>query len=231
MFDFIETYDDALSGEFCEQIISKFETHRQVGPGRTGHGVDTAKKDSLDLEITSLPEWGDVHSHLLSITIRNLLEYFRKYPYALTGGLALSLPDPQTNQLRPLTAEAISQCNDAALGEYLFRVFRPGMINLQKYRQGSGGYHFWHSEIYPRDASCDTLHRVLLFMFYLNTVEEGGETEFYYQQRKLKPRRWQMVVAPAGFTHTHKGHVPVSSDKYIATSWVLFQRAEDLYRR
>jgi hypothetical protein len=37
-----------------------------------------------------------------------------------------------------------------------------------------------------------------------------------------------MVIAPAGFTHTHRGNMPVSNDKYIATSWVLFQRAEDL---
>ena len=38
-----------------------------------------------------------------------------------------------------------------------------------------------------------------------------------------------MVVAPVGFTHTHKGHIPRSSDKYILTSWVLFHRAEQLY--
>jgi hypothetical protein len=38
-----------------------------------------------------------------------------------------------------------------------------------------------------------------------------------------------MVIAPAGFTHTHKGHVPRSGDKYIVASWVLFQRAEWLF--
>lgn len=39
-----------------------------------------------------------------------------------------------------------------------------------------------------------------------------------------------MVIAPAGFTHTHRGLVPRSNDKYILTSWVLFNRAEKLYQ-
>ncbi len=38
-----------------------------------------------------------------------------------------------------------------------------------------------------------------------------------------------MVIAPAGFTHTHKGNKPISGDKYIATSWIMFNRAEQLY--
>jgi hypothetical protein len=39
-----------------------------------------------------------------------------------------------------------------------------------------------------------------------------------------------MVIAPAYFTHTHRGCVPVSNDKYILTSWILLNRAEQLYQ-
>ena len=42
-------------------------------------------------------------------------------------------------------------------------------------------------------------------------------------------RKGRLIIAPAGFTHTHKGHVPASGDKYIATSWILFRRAEELF--
>ena len=38
-----------------------------------------------------------------------------------------------------------------------------------------------------------------------------------------------MVIAPAGFTHSHRGNRPVSGDKYIVTSWLMFNRAEKLY--
>jgi len=56
-----------------------------------------------------------------------------------------------------------------------------------------------------------------------------GETEFLYQQRKIAPRAGSLLIAPAAFTHTHRGNRPQGSDKFIATSWVLFQRAERLF--
>jgi hypothetical protein len=110
-------------------------------------------------------------------------------------------------------------------------MYRYGAVNLQRYRAGEGGYFHWHSEIYPQDERCEPLHRVLLFMFYLNDVEEGGETEFFYQNIKLNPKRGSLVLAPAGFTHTHRGNMPISNDKYIATSWICFQRAEQVFAR
>jgi hypothetical protein len=64
---------------------------------------------------------------------------------------------------------------------------------------------------------------------YLNDVPEAGETEFVYQGRKIRPRAGSLLIAPAGFTHTHRGNRPVGGDKYIATSWVLFQRAEHIF--
>ncbi|MCC6757120.1 MAG: 2OG-Fe(II) oxygenase, partial [Arenimonas sp.] len=39
------------------------------------------------------------------------------------------------------------------------------------------------------------------------------------------------LIAPAGFTHTHRGNRPTGGAKYIGTSWILFQRAETLYGR
>jgi excinuclease ABC A subunit len=92
-----------------------------------------------------------------------------------------------------------------------------------------GGYPYWHSEVYPQAGHNDVLHRILLFMFYLNDVDEGGETEFHYQDIKIKPKAGRTVIAPAYFTHTHRGNVPVSNNKYILTSWVLFNQAEQIY--
>ena len=113
--------------------------------------------------------------------------------------------------------------------QLMMQLYGPGEIMAQSYPAGRGGYHHWHSEIYPRDASCETLHRVLLFMYYINDVAEGGETEFCYQDIKISPQAGRMVIAPAGFTHTHKGHVPISGDKLILTSRILFNRAETIY--
>ena len=58
-------------------------------------------------------------------------------------------------------------------------------------------------------------------MFYLNDVEEGGETEFYHQKLKIKPKKGTCVIFPTYFTHKHKGHIPISNDKYIMNVWVV----------
>jgi hypothetical protein len=136
---------------------------------------------------------------------------------------------PETGEPVTLSLDNFSAFGTPNIVELMQSIYRVGSVNLQKYLQGSGGYHHWHSEIYPQNASCETLHRVLLWQFYLNDVEDGGETEFLYQQRKVEARKGRLVIAPAGFTHTHKGHVARSGDKYIATSWILFQRAETLF--
>ena len=55
-------------------------------------------------------------------------------------------------------------------------------------------------------------------MIYLNDIEEGGETEFLYQQLKIKPKRNTGVIWSGGFTHLHRGNPP-SKTKYILTGW------------
>ncbi len=228
--DFIEVYDNALDASFCEQIIQQFEqTDSGKGPGKTGAGLDRVKKDSTDITITGKPQWQNVFDSVLDATLRKLLQYTLKYPSLLFSGVTFTVPDPNTGEPIVVDEKTIPRLDDMQVGNLMTRLYRPGKINIQKYEKGSGGYHHWHSEVFPRGQDCEALHRVLLFMFYLNTVEDGGETEFYHQGRKVSPQQGRMVIAPAGFTHTHKGHVPQSDDKYIITSWVMFQRAEQLF--
>jgi hypothetical protein len=140
--------------------------------------------------------------------------------------LQVPLPDGTS---RRLTEDDVGNMDEAALGTLVRTVLRPGAINIQRYTAGTGGYPYWHCELYPRDASCETLHRTVLWTIYLNDSFEEGETEFLYQQRKIKPKVGSLLIAPTAFTHTHRGNKPMGGDKYIATSWLLFQRAEALY--
>ena len=57
-------------------------------------------------------------------------------------------------------------------------------------------------------------------MIYLNDIEEGGETEFLYQQKKIKPRRGMGAIWPGSFTHLHRGNPPMST-KYTLTGWFI----------
>lgn len=229
MDDFLEIYDNALTAEQCQHIIDRFNASGKVVRGKTGQGVDTAKKDSYDLTISQHAEWNDVSNMMMGAVERGLQAYMNKYRMLLVGAMSPLVVHPVTGEPVQLTIDNFDECGTAHVGELMRTMYRAGLINVQKYLQSSGGYHHWHSEIYPQNASCESLHRALLFQFYLNDVAEGGETEFYYQKRKIEARQGRLIIAPAGFTHSHKGHISRSGDKYIATSWILFQRAEVLY--
>lgn len=231
MTDFIETYENAIPRDYCESLIARFEQSDKKQRGATGMGVDLDRKDSLDINISHHAEWAEVHQYIIDATFARLVSYMRKFAFLLSGALVLSIPDPDTGEPMAITPDVLDRLSDRSVELLIRHVYRLGTINMQKYARGIGGYPHWHSENYPKanDPHCEALHRTLLFMYYLNDVEQGGETEFFYQRRRLQPSSGQLVVAPSGFTHTHRGNVPLSSDKYILTSWVLFQPADRLF--
>lgn len=59
-------------------------------------------------------------------------------------------------------------------------------------------------------------------MTYLNDIEEGGETEFYWQNIKMKPKKGLTVLWPSDFTHRHRG-LPCDVEKWITTGWFCWQ--------
>ena len=227
--DFIEVYPDALAPEHCAALIERFERSGQAVAGQVGGGVYPELKRSSDITISGQPAWRDAETALNLAMLGGLVAYLRRYPYTLIAPLMLQVPDPATGEPRRLGEGDVAAMDDASLGALARQVFVPGSINLQRYRADSGGYPYWHCELFPRDASAQTLHRHLLWTIYLNDGFAEGETEFLHQRRKVAPRTGSLLIAPAAFTHTHRGNRPRGGDKYIATSWVLFQRAEKLY--
>jgi hypothetical protein len=227
--DFIEIYDDALSAASCQALIARFEQSGQAQRGATGSGVDVSLKDSWDIQLDSSPAWADARQQLNDAAVRGLRQYLRRYAHVALAPLQLKMKDAASGELRPLDAAAVGALSDELLDGLIAKVFRPGGINIQKYIAGQGGYPYWHSEQYPKRDNGEALHRAVLWTIYLNDGFEAGETEFLYQQRKVAPRTGSLLIAPTAFTHTHRGNRPEGGDKYIATSWILYQRAEQLY--
>lgn len=83
------------------------------------------------------------------------------------------------------------------------------------------GYHVWHIENDP--YSLQTVNRVMVYTLYLNDVEEGGETEFLIQGKRVKPKQGTVCIFPSYYTHIHRGNPPLSGEKYIMTGWILHQ--------
>ncbi len=82
-----------------------------------------------------------------------------------------------------------------------------------------GGFHRWHYE----NGGLQVSPRKLVVQLYLNTVEEGGETEFLYINKRVKAKQGTLIIFPAAFTHTHRGNPPIGKDKYIVSTWAVSQ--------
>ncbi len=75
------------------------------------------------------------------------------------------------------------------------------------------------------DAIYEVAHRYLVFLWYLNDVEEGGETEFCDLGIKVAARAGRLLMFPPYWMFQHAGRPPISGDKYFLSMYLLFPQA------
>jgi hypothetical protein len=92
-----------------------------------------------------------------------------------------------------------------------------GPFNIQKYKAGD---HF--SFVHTERSSPSTMHRALVWMTYLNDVEEGGHTHFAHYGLDVKPERGKTLIWPSDWTHAHRGNQVTAGPKYIITGWMIY---------
>ena len=96
----------------------------------------------------------------------------------------------------------------------MIELYRPSL--LQKYEKNKGKY------TYHNDFNIDyekKRYRVVTFLWYLNDVEEGGQTEFWGGKHKIKAEKGKLILFPAAWNFPHRGCMPISDNKYIITNW------------
>jgi hypothetical protein len=96
-------------------------------------------------------------------------------------------------------------------------------FNVQHYNIG-GGFKQWHDE--RQSADYPSVARHLVFMTYLNDVDDGG-TEFLHQNIKVKAEKGLTLVWPSDWTFTHKSEVSNTKEKWIATGWLHLLSVEE----
>jgi prolyl 4-hydroxylase len=90
-------------------------------------------------------------------------------------------------------------------------------VKIQYYDKNEGFKNF-HFE---NEGMSSSLKRHLVFMTYLNNVEDGG-TEFKYQNLITPAKKGLTLIWPAQWTHTHRGQISNTKEKYIVTGWFNF---------
>ena len=61
-----------------------------------------------------------------------------------------------------------------------------------------------------------------MFLWYLNDVESGGETDFPQLGLRVSARRGRLLMFPPYWMYQHAGLPPESGDKYILSTYLLF---------
>jgi prolyl 4-hydroxylase len=90
-------------------------------------------------------------------------------------------------------------------------------LRMKRYRPGNSEQFELHF-----DAIYEKANRYLVFLWYLNDVDEGGETRFPRFDYAVKPRTGRLLMFPPYWMYQHEGAPPRSGDKYIVGTYLLF---------
>jgi hypothetical protein len=91
-------------------------------------------------------------------------------------------------------------------------------FHINKYECKNEGKYEYHIDSYLSDG----LERHLTFIFYLNDVAEGGETEMKGNIR-IKPETGKLLLFPSTWTYPHCSRTTISNDKYIIVGWLMLK--------
>lgn len=72
------------------------------------------------------------------------------------------------------------------------------------------------------DAMDYCANRYMVFLWYLNDVDEGGETQFCDLGVRITARRGRLLMFPPYWMFQHSGLPPRSNDKYMISTYLLF---------
>lgn len=157
-------------------------------------------------------------------TFNDLGAFQGKYrPKHLRDDEQLYLLDPnRIHKVHPhFTSYFFQNLQESIVPAYLeqFSILQPtewmtGQLKMKKIEEG-GGYHEWHYESMGNQSA-----RRVVVQLYMNTIADGGETEFLYQKKRINARKNRLIMWPADWTHTHRGNTPLKGDKYILTTWL-----------
>ena len=64
--------------------------------------------------------------------------------------------------------------------------------------------------------------RFLVFFWFLNDVEVGGETEFTNLNMMVPAKKGRLVMFPPFWNFPHRGNAPVSNEKYLLSSYLNY---------
>ena len=192
--DFVRIYDNNLSAKFCGIIINAFETDKE-------HHI----KSTIGIPRTPDPEF------------RNAIEMNCTKRAAESSEWAAIM-----DVLNKHAASSFKRYkNDLNVSGYPESHFF-NTVTLEQWRMHryDPGVHFYKEHIDAIDVH--TSKRMLQMLYYLNTVEEGGETWFKSIDLKVNPVVGKLAITPSWFGYPHSAITPISNTKYMIKTYLHY---------
>jgi len=79
---------------------------------------------------------------------------------------------------------------------------------FKKNKCSSNFHNDFHINFYNKKS------RIISFMFFLNTIDDGGEIDFF-GYHKIKPEKGNIIIFPSEWFFPYCENVSISHDKYI----------------
>ena len=195
---FIWERKNALDKNVCERLIRTFEradAKNLTDKGMLGGGLGSEKRyDPSMKQSQDLYLFKDSYEYEDNILYTNLSGMLKEYQ------------------------EYIKQ---SVLNDYETKVFygTDTVIDTgyQIQRTSPGGFYNWHNDFSMNEEG---FARQLTYLWYLNTIKDGGYTEFY-NGYKVHAEQGKLLIFPATWSYVHRGYPPKKDTKYIVTGWVL----------
>jgi len=89
-------------------------------------------------------------------------------------------------------------------------------VRIKRYQNNGKQLFDTHVDVVDHQTS----KRFLAFLFYLNDVDDGGETVFDFGHVNAKCGR--LLMFPPLWMYPHKGSTPISGAKYIMSSYLHY---------
>ena len=197
--NFMGIFPNAATKQYCEDVIQWFEFNNTVGVG--GKKRTESRQES---QPGMLKTYKDSQMYWLGLP---------------KEGMMVNRDHPILKEFATMIWKAYEQFKimyGAGLDQLAHHKISPS-TKIQKY-EPTQGYHVFHSDVSNQVNSI----RVLVCALYLNTVEEGGETEFLYQKQRIAPFQGTLTLFPTTWTHLHRGNPPLKGSKYIMNTWLEF---------
>jgi hypothetical protein len=142
-----------------------------------------------------------------SFTQINLTEYHKEHP--------------QVKEVHDLFVRETISYRDKYYEFVDKRVFPPqhAFEQFRIKRYVTGGEEMFDTHVDVMDYASS--RRFLSFMWYLNDVDEGGNTVF--NDITIKPKVGTLLLFPPLWMYPHRGEAPISNSKYILSTYLHYK--------